>query len=388
MKALFILNAATENRGCEAILLSTYEMLSSAYPGAEFINSSFRDDRAENMAYLRLPRLRHRCHPAPHTWPWIRWQVAKRIQGHEFNFERFLPWASLVLSLGGDNYSMDYGSAQTYFRANERVLAAGKKLVIWGASVGPFDQDPELEAYATEHLRRVHRIVVRESYSQRYLAGIGVTSNVTLLPDPAFSLRAEATELPPAIERMIESGALGVNLTPLLGRYRDEPGQWVDEAANWVSALVGQLESPVLLIPHVMQPGNDDMAFLAEVRARVSAPTGRLQLLEGYDLSSRQLKGVISRLRAFVGARTHATIAALSTNVPTLSIGYSVKARGINRDLFGHEDWVVDHLGLCAVQLLEKTRQLLGVERELRAMLAARNAAYRISPNRLAEILA
>ena len=40
----------------------------------------------------------------------------------------------------------------------------------------------------------------------------------------------------------------------------------------------------------------------------------------------------------FVGARTHATIAAYSTGVPTLSIGYSVKARGIARDLFGGEE--------------------------------------------------
>ena len=39
-----------------------------------------------------------------------------------------------------------------------------------------------------------------------------------------------------------------------------------------------------------------------------------------------------------VAARTHASIAAYSTQVPTLVIGYSVKARGIARDLFGTED--------------------------------------------------
>ena len=40
----------------------------------------------------------------------------------------------------------------------------------------------------------------------------------------------------------------------------------------------------------------------------------------------------------FVGARTHATIAAYSTGVPTLAVGYSVKARGIARDIFGTEE--------------------------------------------------
>ena len=39
-----------------------------------------------------------------------------------------------------------------------------------------------------------------------------------------------------------------------------------------------------------------------------------------------------------MGARTHATIAAYSSCVPTLVVGYSVKARGIAQDLFGKID--------------------------------------------------
>jgi polysaccharide pyruvyl transferase WcaK-like protein len=50
-----------------------------------------------------------------------------------------------------------------------------------------------------------------------------------------------------------------------------------------------------------------------------------------------QLKYIISQCQFFVGARTHATIAAYSTCVPTLAVGYSVKARGIARDIFGTE---------------------------------------------------
>ena len=40
----------------------------------------------------------------------------------------------------------------------------------------------------------------------------------------------------------------------------------------------------------------------------------------------------------FIGARTHATIAAYSSCVPTLVVGYSVKAKGIAKDLFGTYD--------------------------------------------------
>ena len=58
-----------------------------------------------------------------------------------------------------------------------------------------------------------------------------------------------------------------------------------------------------------------------------------------------------------------ATIAAYSTGVPTLVVGYSVKARGIARDLFGTEDGYVlpvqqlresDELTRAFVRLYEK----------------------------------
>lgn len=379
MKQLFVLNASTSNRGCEAILLSTYDILNSAFPGSTYINSSFTDVRTGKTPYLQLPNLEHACHPSLRSLAGMRWQIAKRLQGRQFNFEQFLPRADTVWSLGGDNYSMDYDSAQIYFDANERILAAGKKLIIWGASIGPFDKDPSLERFASKHLKRVHKIVVRETRSKAYLEGMGVRDNVVLLPDPAFSLEAAEVELPLAVEQMLEAGAIGINLSPLLARYRRATGQWVDEAASWVTAVLDNTDSPVLLIPHVMQPGNDDEAFLAEVQARIKASPERLQLLSGYGLSSRQLKYVIARLRCLIGARTHATIAALSKNVPTLSIGYSVKARGINEDIFGNDRWVVDHLTLDASSFVEKTLELLGAETQIRQHLALKNRSYRMT---------
>ena len=42
-----------------------------------------------------------------------------------------------------------------------------------------------------------------------------------------------------------------------------------------------------------------------------------------------------------MGARTHATIAAYSTEVPTIAIGYSMKAKGIAKDIFGTFDQYV-----------------------------------------------
>lgn len=85
------------------------------------------------------------------------------------------------------------------------------------------------------------------------------------------------------------------------------------------------------------------------------------------DHNCMELKGIISRCRFFIGARTHATIAAYSTGVPTLVVGYSVKARGIARDLFGTEEGYVlpvqqlkesDELTRAFIKLYEKRESI------------------------------
>ena len=56
-------------------------------------------------------------------------------------------------------------------------------------------------------------------------------------------------------------------------------------------------------------------------------------------------------MRFFIGARTHATIAAYSSYVPTMVLGYSIKSRGIAKDLFGEEKLV---LGINDISNTEK----------------------------------
>ena len=81
--------------------------------------------------------------------------------------------------------------------------------------------------------------------------------------------------------------------------------------------------------------GNNDLEVLAQLYDEFK-DNDRIMLIG--DHNCMELKGYIARCRFFVGARTHATIAAYSSCVPTLVLGYSVKSRGIARDLFGNEE--------------------------------------------------
>lgn len=91
----------------------------------------------------------------------------------------------------------------------------------------------------------------------------------------------------------------------------------------------------VALIPHVVWESNDDRTILKKLYNEFK-DNERVIMIE--DCNCMQLKGYISRCRFFIGARTHATIAAYSTFVPTLVLGYSIKSRGIATDLFGSDE--------------------------------------------------
>lgn len=99
-----------------------------------------------------------------------------------------------------------------------------------------------------------------------------------------------------------------------------------------IEHILKETDMAVALIPHVVWSYNDDREPLRRLYEQFR-DTGRVVLIE--DAGCRELKGYIARLRCFVGARTHSTIAAYSSCVPTLVVGYSVKAKGIAKDLFG-----------------------------------------------------
>ena len=91
-----------------------------------------------------------------------------------------------------------------------------------------------------------------------------------------------------------------------------------------------------------------------------------------------ELKGYIARCRFFVGARTHATIAAYSSCVPTLVLGYSVKSRGIAIDLFGTDDhYVLPVQSLDnSIELSQYFEWIMNHESEIRARLKTVMPSY------------
>lgn len=212
-------------------------------------------------------------------------------------------------------------------------------------------------------------ITARETIS--YEALKAVNPNTVLVSDPAFVLDRVDLPLP---EGWIDGKTIGINASPLILESGDEV-----LILNAYRALIGRIldttDCSIALIPHVVLPGNDDRevlrAFYREYRH-----TGRVLLIE--DHNCMELKGYIARCRFFIGARTHATIAAYSSCIPTLVAGYSVKSRGIARDIFGTEEgYVVPVQGLkTGMELEDAFAALWAREDDIRQYLQNMIPAY------------
>ena len=352
-RPLFILagNGPYTNRGCEAIVRGTTKILREHFKDPRFLCITHIQSEEQFLKQCQKeidPAITHlhshrlnkkqavRDFWRPETWLYAYRHLFDTASFKYHVYREMLPYlddAAAVLSVGGDNYSLDYGVPRLFTGLDDIVLEKGKPLAIWGASVGPFDSMPEYEGYMSRHLREVPGIFARESVTIDYLKSIGVTENVCPVADPAFVMDPVKPE---GIEDVLplDEEAIGLNLSPLMAKYvtGGDLKAWASKAASIIEGVTKTTEMPVYLIPHVTNPGSNDHEFMQRALSLIKDRNGNITLVSpGYNAA--ETKWIISRMALFAGARTHSTIAALSSGIPTLSFAYSIKAQGINRDI-------------------------------------------------------
>lgn len=407
MKKFYLTGHHTfSNRGCEAIVRSTVGLLREQFGEIEVLvpSSNIAKDHAQwpdaNAFGVKFVRA---YLPPIHRY-WVHLQqlplsFLKRA-GWPFPLPRWfkesLDGVDCVLSVGGDNYSLDYLLPSLLMGLDRCAMDLGKPVALWGASVGPFEREPHFLPIIFQHLERMNFIFARESVTVEYLTELGLGEKVIYVADPAFALTPEPVDTAPFWPEDPGEGILGLNVSPLILRYRpvEEPnGRLLGEVADFIRHAVVERKLGVLLVPHVIPHDvvakNNDAAFMAQLLPRLADLVDHVRLMSNH-FNATQTKYVISQCRFFIGARTHSTIAALSSGVPTVSIAYSVKAKGINYDLFGHSRYVLNIPDVSSLTLIEKLTQLFNEEDPLRALLKDNRSEMieraKLSPCKLAEV--
>lgn len=373
------------NRGCEALIRSNTKLLRQKYPGATFLcptenealdRHQWTDAAESGVSFVHQP-------PFP---------VSLKVWGRAFRAlppvrqlgvvpfslddatRRLLTDVDSVLMTGGDIVSLDYGLNPLYYWTGlvDAAHRLGKETHLLAASVGPFSRDPVTERHMVAHLKRYTSITVRETPTLEYLTKLGV-ADVRLVADPAFVLDAEPFDITGFMATDREY--VGFNVSPLVRKFRtdEQSRQSFDDGIKaFIKKIVAQTNFNVLLIPHVDPLAgeweNSDRAYMGRLLAEIGDTQGRVTMTPDL-LNATQIKYVLGRCRYFIGARTHATIGAISQGVPTLSIAYSVKAVGINKDLFGDTRYVLPTPEVDEGSLWKGLSLLRDEEGEIRALL-------------------
>ena len=393
------------NRGCEALVRSVVSTIREQMPEARFLVPSldiprdmaqWPDAAASGVRFVPSPVIPHAyrqwgrlCRLVPllkASWPALRGAP---------HVDEYLRECDAVISIGGDNYSLDYGLVSLCFFVGiaERALEMGKTVALWGASVGPFSAEPRVERMMAAHLKRLHMVSIRESHSFQYLQALGLGNVIAQVADSAFVLDRQAAAPGDYWPAETGGGVMGLNVSPVIEKFARLHGHAAvsGQVAAFIDQVLAETDLSVLLVPHVTaldgRTTNNDHSYLRELAGRVQYVGPRLRIVPPH-LNACQLKDVIAHCRFFIGARTHATIAALSSGVPTLSIAYSVKARGINLDLFGHEQYVLPVAALSADTLKARFLGLRKDEARIRQALAYRIPEWKKKAKRSAQLFA
>ena len=360
MKYFLFNHAGSKNHGCEALVRGTVNIIENSDENAEFVLSSY-DAQADNIDGVEVKQSATRELTFPER---IIAALDLRInKSEEYALEKmYSPVVAdatecdICLSVGGDTYC--YGNNHGIQVLTKELKKAGKKVVLWGASIGKEDLTEE----KLRSLGDFDAIFAREPITFELLKEANANDNIYLFSDPAFCMERTSVEMPEGFTR---ENTLGFNISPLIAKSNPKA---LEITEDFIDFIFENTTLKVLLVPHVVEDNNNDYEFMKPVYEKFSE-TGRIAILP-QNLNAMQYKGYIAHTRFFVGARTHSTIAAYSSGVPTIALGYSVKARGIAKDIFGEEKNVLDFNSMTdAAPLKKEFLKLVEEENEIKGEL-------------------
>lgn len=238
----------------------------------------------------------------------------------------------IIIMVGADNYDIMYGMQENLKQLHEYIRKNTKaKMILYDCSIADRDITDTLK----KDFKNFDIVTVRETISEENISNFVNRDKLYRFPDPAFVMSHEEVELPNIFNN--KNGVVGINVSNLITnpKYGGKAEDILNAYINMMNYILENTSKSIVLIPHVMN--NADLSTLKKLYENY-VENDRVYLVENEKLNAKQLKYIISKCKLYVGARTHSTIAAYSTNVPTLVLGYSVKSKGISKDIFGIYD--------------------------------------------------
>jgi colanic acid/amylovoran biosynthesis protein len=284
-------------------------------------------------------------------------QLGQSIIARSFCLSRVAD-ADIVVSLaGGDSFSDTYGLSRLLYVSLPQLLAIvlGKKMVVLPQTIGPFNS-AVAKIIAKTILRRAMLIYSRDhegvTETRKLIGSSDRNGKVRFCYDVGFVLdpvRPKNMGFPFDSPKETERPVIGLNISGLLymgGYSRNNMfGLKIDYKElipNLTELMIRKHNATVMLVPHVFgTDGESDSVVCREVYAYLKERYDENLLIASGEYNQSEIKYIIGLCDFFIGSRMHACIAALSQNIPTVSIAYSNKFIGV-MDTIGVAELVAD----------------------------------------------
>lgn len=289
-----------------------------------------------------------------------------------------------IWSIGGDIYTIPevkrkkkkYQYYNSLVDFCDRAINDGKKVVVYGASVGPFGNYKPATDYYVKNLSKYKRILCREYTSLNYLNSIGLT-NCSFFPDPAFQIKDSN-------QHSYDPQYIGLNFSPLslneiYGNYNDDN---IKKISGIVDEIIEKFNVRVLFIPHVISKyeNDNDLSFQRKIikfmRNKDKA------IIANYQEGFLGLKEQIKKCRLIASARMHCAINAIDENIPAIFLSYSQKSIGICEYVYGNKKWLIP-LNDVNNKLLQVISEMLNERDSISERLAVRNKEIQLEYDKL-----
>lgn len=368
------------NFGCEAIIRGTYEYVKRYEPEEQIVYFSPNykyDSRKLSDLDIEVVNVNKGSRLAKKIINRIlsRLKCKKRIVLDDW--KKIVSMVDCVYSIGGDMYtihrkywdSKDFNYYNNLVEFSKYAEKKGLDIIIFGASIGPFGNLPEVNAYYLSALKQAKWIYCRENITLKYLTGKGV-ENCSFLPDPAFLVETSKSK-----DTTEKRKYIGINLSPLslseaFGTYDDLT---ILRFTKMIESIIEKTGYSVKLIPHVLasRENDNDYVFLKKIMDSADNKYKQKICVVDEDLGFLGTKDCFSDCCMIASARMHCSINALCEGVPAIFISYSEKAKGMAEYFYGNRDYVVD-ISNVESDLLVKIEEVINNQEKMNKYVANR----------------
>lgn len=362
--ALFGAAPDTANMGVSALFMSAVSGVSQYVENVEFVVFDYGNGRRDRSIYIpgmkEIPlilygaRLGYRYY-RPENLTSMALLAQLGVLGGSLNEGiRLIDSCAAVLDVsGGDSFSDIYGKKRFYGIYTRKLISVrrGVPLVLLPQTYGPFKSEL-IRKKSSEVVRQSEMAWARDVDSFKVLKQLvgdgfdpkrhrcGVDMAFGLLPKTAETkLDAKLNSWINVVGAPNIVPRIGFNVSGLI--YNDPVGainkygfkaDYKQVVIGFLKFLLENTEARIVLISHVMdKPGHfeSDLGACLDVASQFEGNYSDRIMVAPATLDQSEVKWLISKMSWFCGTRMHSTIASLSSGVPTASVSYSDKTKGV-----------------------------------------------------------